>query len=127
MDGYHSPIDQVPMPKLTAETLDDNGADNLRLAIVKAAADNYVDLVKGYLKHPISEQTLDEYLYHEDRFFHSRWFKTLTMDRISGDWMIKALRAKAEEEINDEKRIKSLRGGLRSADGDGGCYLHRVD
>ena len=97
---YHSPIDLVPMPRLTLETVSDNGLDNLRIAIVKAAADAYVDLVKSYMRHPSEEQTLDQYVYHEERFFKGNWFKALTLNKISGSYMIKALRAKAQKEVS---------------------------
>lgn len=97
---YNSPIDLVPMPELMVETVDDNGIDNLRIAIVKAAADAYVDLVKSYLRDPSEEQTLDKYVYHEERFFRGTWFKTLTLNKISGAYMIKALRAKAQKEVS---------------------------
>jgi len=97
---YHSPIDNVPMPELTIETINNDGIDNLRIAIVKAAADAYVDLVKSYLRHPSEEQTLDQYVYHEERFFKGAWFKTLTLNKISGSYMIKALRAKAQKEVS---------------------------
>lgn len=99
MDGYRSPIDQVPLPPLRLDEVSDQGIDNLRIAIVKAACDHYVDLVRGYLKHPTPGQTLDEYVYHEDRFFKGPWYKLLTLNKISGAWMIKALRAKAQGEV----------------------------
>lgn len=92
----------VQMPELTAKTLDDNGVDNLRVAIIAAAADHYVDMVKGYLLHPVADQTLDQYMYQEDRFFRSKWFKTLAMDRLDSECVIKALRARAREEINEK-------------------------
>lgn len=105
-------IDDTPMPPLTPETIDEDGVNMLRLAIVEDAAKLYAAHYKALIRHPLPGMDVDAEMRSEERFFKGAWFKKLTMDKISGEWMIKALRAKAQKEVDDEKR-----SNMRKSDG----------
>lgn len=75
----------------------DGGVENLRVAIVETACHDYLRAkTKKYFTHKKNED-MDELL----RFFRSDWYREL-MPKIDGEFLIKQLDKKFEEDIIPE-------------------------
>lgn len=101
-----APIDSMYFPPLTVETIGDEGLDNLRIAIVKNAADDYKDECKAEIETTVAKvlQGISAQKAGLEHFFRSDWFKLLTNNQIDSEWMIKNLRQKAREEWEDDQQ-----------------------
>ena len=101
-----SPIDDYYMPPLSSETLDEEALERLAGAVVKCAADDYVAEIKAGLQSKAYAANGASVLnkLSIEAFFRSKWYRMLVNDQINGEWMIKALQRKAEEEYADEQK-----------------------
>jgi hypothetical protein len=69
----------------------DDPYENLALAIVAHAAEDYCDDLIKLKRNPRNKEAKDDALQLEN-FFHSHWYQMLT--QIDGDFMIRKLREK---------------------------------
>lgn len=88
------------------------GVERLKLAIVKQAADDYVDIKAGFVLET-SECNLREL----NHFFQSDWYESLC--KIAPDYLIKEL----------ERKIKNmvLKYTIAKEKGSSRYYVHKVD
>lgn len=101
-----APIDSMYFPPLTPETVDDAGLDRLRTAIVKDAADEYMDEIKAALSTTAAGVIMHSSLVKMEleTFFRSKWYKILTNNQIDGEWMIRSLQEKAKEDLENAQK-----------------------
>lgn len=75
-----------------AKRVEGNPYENLANGIIVQACDDYRAELKKIKKNPWNRDSVDETMRIE-RFFHSRWFSTLTA--VDGDFLILKIREEA--------------------------------
>lgn len=87
------------------------GIENLKIAIVKQAADDYIDLRGGF-----AIETAEYNLKEIERFFHSDWYSLLS--KVNPDYILEELERKLKKMVL-KYTIAKERGSSR-------YYVHEV-
>ena len=112
-------LDSLDLPPLTVETLDEDGAENLKEAIVTNACREYVQAYRAY-RMATSKKYRDfahVWMQEVEQFFKSGWFHALSGEQVDGDKVLRKLRTdpprkwmtKEEKEAIDEYIEKQCR------------------
>ena len=100
-------MSNVYMPPLM--DMDTDGMVNLIIGIINYASDEYVRAVNdlGTYSNDFRYISKMQHVAELERFFRSKWFNTLTRDKIDQEDFIKRLQDKAHDKKKlDKKEIK---------------------
>lgn len=88
-------LDELELPPLTVENVDDEGLDLLKEAIVESGCRDYIAAYRIFRRasgNTEAQNAARIELDSETRFFHSEWYRKLTNEQIDGDSVMRKLR-----------------------------------
>ena len=111
-----SNIDLYEMPPLTAETMDDNGAELLREAVLQSACREYVRQVRAKIRSISIKDAEDREraLIYAGKWFKSADFKIYAGETIDGDKIVEVLKYNTPDQYLTESEREA--GGLHLKD-----------